>query len=156
MPPTPADSMVVSPDLTPSPSTNKSANHDSSSSSDASSSLFSKESSGGLLVPTHWCTDTQKAINSHKLDPNVRCDIVRTMATLLISKYGPDPPKPETEKFSRQLILKYPFMRDDFGTGYVSKVDLSMKLLQMCHSQLHASSNFGNNWFQLLWEHSIT
>lgn len=89
-------------------------------SSDLSSSVSSKDTAGALVIPSHWTTTTQKAIDEQKLDPKIRGDIVRTMATLLITKYGPQPRKSEVEQFARQLILKYPFMRDDIGTGYVS------------------------------------
>ena len=94
----------------------------STSESSSSVSLSSAVSSKGKCpsIPSHWSSSTQKAIDEKKLDAKVRCDIVRTMVTLLIAKSGPHPKKSEIEQFSRQLVLKYPYMRDDIGTGYVS------------------------------------
>lgn len=95
----------------------------SSSASETSSGVSSSVSSKDARcpsIPSHWSRSTQSAINDKKLDAKIRCDIVRTMVTLLIAKSGPHPNKSEIELFSRQLVLKYPFMRDDIGTGYVS------------------------------------
>ena len=63
-------------------------------------------------IPSHWSGSTQKAIDDKKLDAKIHCDIVRTMVTLLVAKSGPHPSKSEIELFSRELILKYPYMRD--------------------------------------------
>ena len=109
---TPASSSPVTP--TSRPSTPSLIQSDGGSMSGASSS------SSGDLVPSHWSAATQKAVNEQKLDAKVRCDIVRTLATLLISRYGPQPRKSDIQRFAQKLILKYPFMRDDIGTGYVS------------------------------------
>ena len=73
------------------------------------------------VIPSHWCEQTQSCIDKKKLNPKARCDIVRTLATLLVSKHGSHPTKHQVEYIARQLILAFPFMRDDIGTGYVSK-----------------------------------
>ena len=39
--------------------------------------------------------------------------------TLLVAKYGPKPVRSRCEELARQLILKYPFTKDDLGSGYV-------------------------------------
>ena len=39
---------------------------------------------------------------------------------MLISKVGPKPIRNHCEQVARKLILKYPFMKDDMGDGYVS------------------------------------
>ncbi len=72
------------------------------------------------VIPSHWCKQTQSCIAEKKLNPQARCDIVRTLATLLVSKYGSHPTKQQVEFMVRQLILYHPFMRDDIETGYVS------------------------------------
>jgi hypothetical protein len=51
---------------------------------------------------------------------NVRNDIARTLTTLLVAKVGNNPSTQQIEQVSRSLILKYPFMKDDLGNGYVS------------------------------------
>ena len=40
---------------------------------------------------------------------------MRTLVTLLVSKYGPKRGRVHCEELGRQLILKYPFMKDDLG-----------------------------------------
>ena len=110
------DTAYVSPIIRPeTPSSSKS---DSGSISGASG--LSSGASSELVIPSHWSATTQKAIDEQKLDAKVRCDMVRTLATLLITKYGSQPRKCDIQQFARQLILKYPYMRDDIGTGYVS------------------------------------
>ena len=54
------------------------------------------------------------------MDDESRSDVVRTLVTLLVAKYGPKPGRTHCEDLGRQLILKYPFMKDDLGNGYVS------------------------------------
>lgn len=54
------------------------------------------------------------------MDDESRSDVVRTLVTLIISKHGTKPGRMRLEELGRQLILKYPFMKDDLGTGYVS------------------------------------
>ena len=54
------------------------------------------------------------------MDDKSRRDITRTLVTLLTTKYGPRPGKNHCQQAARQLILKYPFMKDDLGSGYVS------------------------------------
>ena len=49
-----------------------------------------------------------------------RSDIVRTLVTLLTSKYGSKPTQQQIEDLARKLILKFPWMKDDIGNGYVS------------------------------------
>ena len=86
----------------------------------ASVSSQSSLSDASHIIPSNWSASTQKSIDEKKLNRSVRNDIVRTLITLVVSKHGPRPKKSEVEYVARQLILKYPFMRDDIGTGYVS------------------------------------
>lgn len=118
-----ASAMVSAPSKSTSPST---ATIESPSTSGCSSivsagELSSRRSDCSTLIPSHWCQQTQVCIDEKKLNAKARCDIVRTLVTLLITKHGPYPTKSEVEHISRQLILKFPFMRDDIGTGYVSR-----------------------------------
>ena len=47
---------------------------------------------------------------------------MRTLLTLLTAKYGPNPGKAKIEEVARKPILKYSFMKDDMGSGYVSRI----------------------------------
>ncbi len=77
-------------------------------------------SRSSLRIPEHWREETQSHIEQGVLNDTSRSDIVRTLVTLLVAAHGSKPPKTNCEDAARQLILKYPFMRDDFGSGYVS------------------------------------
>ena len=61
-----------------------------------------------------------KCIEEKKLTPRSRKEIVQTLVTLLITNVGSNVGRAECETVARRLILKYPFMRDDIGTAYVS------------------------------------
>lgn len=70
-------------------------------------------------IPSKWRPTIMKAIETEKLTPDLRNEIVRDLVTHM---YGYTE-KPTTNfcKFAAQrLILKYQFMRDTKGTGYVS------------------------------------
>ena len=82
---------------------------------------MSTTSSDKIHIPEYWRQDTQDCIDAGVLDDSSRSDIVRTLVTLLVAKFGPRPGRARCEELGRQLILKYPFMRDDLGTGYVSQ-----------------------------------
>ena len=68
--------------------------------------------------------ETQDALDEGVLNETVRADITRTLVTLLTAKYGPKPSRTQYEDLARQFILKYPFAKDDLGSGYVSGVVL--------------------------------
>ena len=48
-----------------------------------------------------------------------RNDIVRTLVSMMMSKVGAKPTRGQCQQVARDLILKYPFMKDDIGDGYV-------------------------------------
>lgn len=80
----------------------------------------SMASSSRTTIPDHWREETQTCIAERALDSDAQRDIVRTLVTLLVSRYGPKPGTTTYEQVAWSLILKYPFMADDVGTGYVS------------------------------------
>ena len=88
--------------------------------SDGDESIASSSASRSLTIPDHWREETESCIANRALDADSRNDIVRTLVTLLVSKYGPKPGSANVQKAAQQLILKYPFMADDLGSGYVS------------------------------------
>lgn len=53
------------------------------------------------------------------LTPNARQEIVRTVASQLFAKTQ-RPNRSDCDQVARQLILKFPFTKDDLGCGYVS------------------------------------
>lgn len=83
------------------------------------SSFSTTSQSDKLSILEFWREDTQICIDE-VLDDESRSDIVRSLVTLLVSKFGLKPGRSRCEELSRQLILKYPFMKDDIGNEYVS------------------------------------
>ena len=77
-------------------------------------------SSDSIEIPSHWRPETNACIRNKQLTNECRLDIIRTLVTLATCKFGPDPPKHQLEEIARKLVLKYPFMRDGLGSGYVS------------------------------------
>ena len=67
-----------------------------------------------------WRDETQESIDNGVLDDDSHSDITCTLVTLLTARYGARPGKDRCQELPRQLILKYPFMKDDMGSGYVS------------------------------------
>ena len=82
----------------------------------------SRSETGTVQIPDYWREDTQDCLDEGILNETSRGDIVRTLATLLVAKHGPKPGRARCEELARQLILKYPFVKDDLGSGYVSNV----------------------------------
>ena len=72
------------------------------------------------MIPSTWCPETQQCIDDQDMTPDARSDIVRTLVTLLTARVGPNPTHDQLGDIARQLVLKYPFMQDDLGNGYVS------------------------------------
>ena len=83
------------------------------------SSATSRFDSEKVHIPNYWSEDTQTCIEEGVLDDESKSDICRTLVTLLVSKHGSKPGRVRCEEIARQLILKYPFMKDDIGNGYV-------------------------------------
>ena len=72
-----------------------------------------------IQIPECWRQETQDYLDDGVLDDDSRGDITRTLVTLLVAKYGPKPGRSCCEELARQLVLKYPFAKDDLGSGYV-------------------------------------
>ena len=97
-----------------------------------SSSTSGDFSFSSFEIPTHWWPETDSCIKKKDLTPECRSDIVRTLVTLMITKVGPKPSKSQCEQVARKLILKYPFMKDDIGFGYVSLNYLYYSVMCIC------------------------
>ena len=50
---------------------------------------------------------------------SARNEIVRSLVNQLFARAS-KPTRAQCEELARKLILKYPFVKDDMGTGYVS------------------------------------
>lgn len=94
--------------------------HNSTSPAPSLLSSLSSASKSGIEIPTHWRPLTEKCLKKKDITNECRSDIVRTLVTLTIAKFGSKPNKQHCEQFARQLILQYPFLKDDIGSGYVS------------------------------------
>ena len=91
----------------------------------------SSSSSDQVVIPSVWRDDTQASIDAKFLDTDVR-NISRTLTTLLTAKVRSHPRSQEIEQVARNLILKYPFMKDDLGSGYVSSFFCSFHMICLC------------------------
>ena len=101
-----------------------------------------------MKIPDFWREETQDCIENGIMDDKSRSDITRTLITLLTTKYGPRPGKNHCQQAARQLILKYPFMKDDLGSGYVS-IFTYLFLFILC-VLAHACLCDGSFFFSLL------
>lgn len=90
----------------------------------STSSISAGTSSGGALrdpdeIPSRWCPEVEDCIMEHSLSDSARCEIVRALVNQLFARTR-KPARVDCEHHARKLILKYPFMKDDMGNGYVS------------------------------------
>ena len=68
-----------------------------------------------------WQEDFQASIDAEDLSKESGSGISRTLVTFMTDKYGPNPGKARCKEVARKLILMYPLMKDDLGSGYVSR-----------------------------------
>ena len=94
-------------------------------------SSVSKSSRSCLFeIPEHWRPEVEECIPIQSLEESARCEIVRTLVSLLFSRFV-KPTREQCGSLARQLILKHPFMKDDMGNGYVSGNYL-IRLILVC------------------------
>lgn len=82
-------------------------------------------------IPSRWRPSIMKAIEEEKLTPDVRNEIVRDLVTHMYG-YVEKPTTSFCKFVAQRLILKYSFMRDSKGTGYVSIVTPFDRYLYTC------------------------
>ena len=71
-------------------------------------------------IPICWRSEIMPYIIAKEMPtPSIRSALVRDLVVHMYS-YGSRPSKPLCKHVARQLVLKYPFLRDSIGTGYVS------------------------------------
>ena len=76
---------------------------------------------GGVIIPDHWGPEVESCITAKCLSDNARAEIKRTLVSQLFAKSS-TPNRSDCDQIARKLILKYPFMKDNLGNGYVSLI----------------------------------
>lgn len=89
------------------------------SSDDTCSSSSTLSSNECIDVPSHWRPEVEEGIKRGSLSDTARPEIVRVLVNQLFVRGKPS--RIDCEQHARRLILKYPFMKDDMGNGYVSQ-----------------------------------
>lgn len=72
-----------------------------------------------ITIPDYWRPKVSECLQSKKMTETARNEIVRTLVNLLFTKF-PKPGRQDCVYLARGLILKYHFVRDGMGNGYVS------------------------------------
>ena len=86
----------------------------------SSSSLFTMTSASlNDEIPDHWLPEVEQCIEDKQLTDSARNEMVRSLVNVLFSRFS-KPTRSKCEDLTRKLILKYPFVKDDLGNGYVS------------------------------------
>ena len=104
-----------------------------------------------ILIPDHWRPEVEECLRKKILTPNARHEMVRTVVSQLFARHT-RPDRSDCEKVARQMILKYPFTKDDMGCGYVSSnffVELSETIL------LHPKTSYRQVIFSLLFSYLL-
>jgi hypothetical protein len=72
-----------------------------------------------FAIPDTWRAEIMTCIRKKSITPKARNALVRDLVVHMYT-YGSRPSRNFCEFTSRRLIMKYPFLRDAVGTGYVS------------------------------------
>ena len=73
----------------------------------------------GFNIPSKWRPSIMSAMKEQKLTSDIRNEIVRDLVTHMYG-FAQKPSNYLCKFVAQRLILKYMFMRDSKGTGYVS------------------------------------
>lgn len=106
-------------DIPPPPSTPTSG----STISVSSSASTTPNSRRDIVIPDHWRPEVEACLKEKCLTSGARNEIVRSLVNQLFTRAS-KPTRVQCEELARKLILKYPFVKDDMGTGYVSVFQL--------------------------------
>ena len=77
-------------------------------------------------IPSHWRPEVEVCLNEKCINDSARNMMVRSLVNLLFAK-DTKPSRANCENLARRLILKYPFLKDDMGNGYVSNTTQSYR-----------------------------
>ena len=93
-------------------------------------------SAQGFSIPSKWRPSIMDAIEDKQLTPDVRNEVVRDLVTHMYG-FMLKPNSSFCQYCAQRLILKYPFMRDSVGTGYVSvTIDGVASMIAACNNLL--------------------
>lgn len=81
--------------------------------------LSTPPSGSEIRIPDHWRPEVEQCITQQCLTGSARNEMVRALVNQLFAK-SRKPTRYQCEDLARDLILKYPFVKDDLGNGYVS------------------------------------
>lgn len=84
-----------------------------------SASSSSNSTISVCIIPDHWRPEVEECIKGRCLTDSARSEIIRVLVTQLFAS-SRKPTRDDCNCHARKLILKYPFMKDDMGNGYVS------------------------------------
>lgn len=79
----------------------------------------SSSSKSETYVPDHWRPEVESCLQEQSLTESARNEMVRALVLQLFAR-SIKPTRIQCEAVARKLILKYPFLKDDLGNGYVS------------------------------------
>ena len=70
-------------------------------------------------IPDKWEPDIQQYLDSKSINSKICHRMVRVLVERLFGRY-PKPSRDNCEELARNLVSKYPFLKDDYGNRYVS------------------------------------
>ena len=73
-------------------------------------------------IPDKWEPDIQIYLDNQSINGTIRHRMVRVLVERLFGKY-PKPSRDNSEELARNLVAKYPFLKDDYGNRYVSYIN---------------------------------
>ena len=83
------------------------------------SSVSTASASKEVEIPDNWEPDIQKYLHNQSINCKIRHRMIRVLVERMFSKY-PKPSRANCEELARNLVAKYPFLKDDYGNRYVS------------------------------------
>lgn len=89
-----------------------------------------------FTIPLSWRPSIKSAIKNKRLNPDIRSELVRDLVTHMYG-YMEQPTSGFCKFVAQRLILKYPFMRDSKGTGYVSCCALNRTSFPKTYNLIH-------------------
>ena len=81
--------------------------------------IFFCSNATDLSIPDRWRPEVQQMVDDKTVHDSGRSAICRVLVDLLFTR-ATKPTRFQCEAMARRLILKYPFLRDTAGVGYVS------------------------------------
>lgn len=86
-----------------------------------------------IIIPSQWRPEVEVCLNEKCITDGARNMMIRSLVNLLFSK-DTKPSRANCENLARRLILKYPFLKDDMGNGYVSNISIHVAIRHLLSS----------------------